>query len=180
MRASSFFVFRHLIFLIAIAFIVLYGTAQAQFTTTTNSDGSLTITGYTGSGGAVTIPGSIGGVPVTSIGGDAFAFSSTLTSVTIPGSITSIGTSTGSGPFVFCSNLTTITVNNAGINNPNYISVDGVLFNSSQTTLIQYPPGNVSTSYTIPGSVISIGESAFDSCTKLTSVTIPPATPAAW
>ena len=53
-----------------------------------------------------------------------------------------------------------------------YSSVDGVLFNKSQTTLIQYP-GAKPEAYTIPNSVTSIGDYAFSGCTSLTSVTIP-------
>ena len=56
--------------------------------------------------------------------------------------------------------------------NSAYSSVDGVLFNKSQTTLIQYPGGKAG-SYTIPNSVTSIGFAAFAGCTSLTSVTIP-------
>ena len=41
--------------------------------------------------------------------------------------------------------------------NPVYTSVDGVLFNKSQTTLIQCPAGKAG-SYTIPNSVTSIGD----------------------
>jgi hypothetical protein len=48
--------------------------------------------------------------------------------------------------------------------------VDGVLFNKSQTTLIQYPLGKAG-SYTIPNSVTNIGDWAFFSCQGLTSVT---------
>ena len=51
------------------------------------------------------------------------------------------------------------------------MSATGVLFNQSQTTLIQYPGGKAG-SYTIPNSVTIIGSSAFHSCTNLTSVTI--------
>jgi hypothetical protein len=55
--------------------------------------------------------------------------------------------------------------------NPAYSSLDGVLFNKSQTELIQCPGGKTGT-YNIPNSVTSIGEWAFSGCTSLTSVTI--------
>jgi hypothetical protein len=50
--------------------------------------------------------------------------------------------------------------------------VDGVLFNKTQTTLIQCPGGRTG-SYTVPNSVSSIGDSAFSGCHSLTGVTIP-------
>jgi len=56
-------------------------------------------------------------------------------------------------------------------NNPAYASADGVLFNKSQTTLIQYP-AKLSGSYAIPDSVTSIGDWAFASCRSLTCVVI--------
>src|SRR5207249_2004931 len=52
-----------------------------------------------------------------------------------------------------------------------FSSVDGVLFNHSQTTLVEFPGGKVG-SYMIPNSVTSIADSAFSHC-GLTSVTIP-------
>jgi len=52
--------------------------------------------------------------------------------------------------------------------NSAYSSVDGVLFNKSQTTLIQYPAGNVVASYMIPDNVTNIGIDAFFSCANLT------------
>ena len=81
---------------------------QAQFTYTT-SNGTITITGYTGSGGDVTIPDTTNGLPVTSIGDDAFAHCSSLTSVTIPNSVTSIG----SNAFYSCYGLTSVTIGNS-------------------------------------------------------------------
>jgi hypothetical protein len=58
-------------------------------------------------------------------------------------------------------------------NNPVYSSVAGVLFDKTHATLIQYPVGNAAVSYTIPGSVTSIGDEAFYQCTNLTSIIIP-------
>ncbi len=103
---------------------------------------------------------------VTSIGEHAFYRCTQLTSIAIPDSVTSIGGSA----FYDCSALTSITVDG---NNKYYSSQDGVLFNKDKTMLIQYPVGKQSTTYTIPDSVTSIGEYAFDGCSSLTSITIP-------
>ena len=125
---------------------------------------------------------------VTSIGYDAFSGCSGLTSVTIPNSVTSIGNSAFSG----CSGLTSVTIPNSVISigvdvfenctgltsvnvdasNPNYSSIDGVLFNKDRTELILYPAEKKG-AYSIPNSVISIKNKAFANCTGLTSVTIP-------
>ena len=50
-----------------------------------------------------------------------------------------------------------------------YSSVNGVLFDKNQTTLILYPAG-LAGSYTIPGSVTGIGNEAFYECTRLTNI----------
>jgi hypothetical protein len=105
------------------------------------------------------IPGS-----VSSIGNDAFN-GSRLTSVTIPSSVTNIG----DGAFAYCNSLTAIIVD---AQNAFYSSANGVLFDESETALIQYPDG-LSGSYVVPSSVTSIGNYAFLGCTSLTIVTIP-------
>jgi hypothetical protein len=88
-----------------------------------------------------------------------------LTNITIPDSVTNIG----SGAFGMWPDLTAITVST---NNPAYSDVDGVLFNKSQTTLVQYPVGKAGTNITIPNSVTSIWNEAL-SGVPITSVTIP-------
>ena len=110
---------------------------------------------------SITIPNS-----VTEIGVYAFKGCTSLTSITIPNSVTNIGDST----FWGCSSLTAIYVT---VDNKNYTSVNGVLFNKDKTALIYYPAGKTDKSYNITNSVTSIGDYAFNGCSSLTSVTIP-------
>ena len=107
---------------------------------------------------SVTIPNS-----VTSIGEYAFSRCSRLTSVTIPNSVTSIG----SGPFEACINLNEIRVE-AG--NEYYCADNGALYNYNKTCLIQCP--GAKTEFEIPTSVTEIEDFAFSGCSPLTSVTI--------
>jgi hypothetical protein len=53
-----------------------------------------------------------------------------------------------------------------------YSSIDGVLFNKSQTELLYYPGGRIGI-YSIPAGVTDIGDSAFAACDGITSVEIP-------
>ncbi|HUD46218.1 MAG TPA: leucine-rich repeat domain-containing protein [Candidatus Baltobacteraceae bacterium] len=132
--------------------------AQAQFSYETNGS-DITLALYTGSGGAVTISNF-----VTTIGSNAFAENGYVTTITIPDSVTNIQT----GAFSI-SSVTEFVVN---AQNADYSSLDGVLFNKTQTALIHYPGGNAASSYTIPNNVTNIGDFAFYFC-SLTSVKIP-------
>jgi len=89
---------------------------------------------------------------------------SALTSVTIPPSVTVIG----NGAFALCTGLKSFVVS---ATNPIFSSLDGVLFNKDQSLLIFYP-NSKSTFYTIPTSVKSVGDYAFESCPALSSVVI--------
>tara|TARA_B100001057_G_scaffold498952_1_gene607786 strand:+ start:2028 stop:2972 length:945 start_codon:yes stop_codon:yes gene_type:complete len=142
----------------------------------------------TGATGELMIPDSIEGNPVVRITSYAFRDCTSLTSITIPDCVTTIG------DFAFrgCTSLTTIEI---GAENGNYTDVDGVLFNKEKTDLLDYPAGKGGnytipdsvtsiweysfawsinlTSIMIPDSVTSIGAGAFLECTSLTSITIP-------
>src|ERR1043166_3601326 len=93
---------------------------------------------------------------VTSVEANAFAECWGLSVVTIPASVTSIG----ENAFYDCHGLQAFTVD--GLNS-SYCSVNGVLFNKSQTTLVQCPETRAG-AYTIPNSVTNIGPNAFISC----------------
>jgi len=174
--------------LLTLLLLALPVVVKAQFTFTTNTDGSLNVYQYTGPGGPVVIPDTTNDLPITSIGTSAFYDSYGLTSVTIGTNVTSIGmqafyngysltnvtipdsaTNIGMQAFTGCEILPAITV---ATNNPAYSSLNGVLFNENQTLLIQYP-GGLRGSYQIPDSVTNIGDYAFMYANYLTRVTIP-------
>ena len=89
-----------------------------------------------------------------------------MISITIPESVIDIG----KFPFLSCFNLMTINV--AGLN-PNYSSLDGVLFDKEKTKLIKFPIKKADNEYNIPNSVVTIDECAFMNCRNLNKVTIP-------
>ena len=105
---------------------------------------------------------------ITGIGDTAFSDCTALTSVSIPATVTTLGTS----PFKNCTSLEEIWVNPA--NTAFSSDGSGVLFNKTQTQLIQ-APSMISGAYDIPETVTSISSNAFYNCLSLTAVTIPDA-----
>ena len=106
----------------------------------------------------------------------AFWGCSGLTSITIPNSVTSIGSSAFSG----CSSLTSIIIPNSVTRIGDYAfsgcsSLTSIIIPNSVTRIGDYAFHGCSglTSITIPNSVTSIGSSAFQVCSSLTSITIP-------
>jgi BspA type Leucine rich repeat region (6 copies) len=182
------------IILVILLLLALPIAAPAQFNYTTNN-GAITITGYTGSGGAVTIPDTINGLPVTSIGSDAFYYApvtivtipnsvtsiapvafvgAAVTSVTIPGSVMSIGDSA----FQDCGDLNNLVIGNGVTTIGDWAfgfcsSLTHVTIPDSVTIIGSSAFGSTAlTSITIPGNIISFGDWAFANCTNLTHVTI--------
>jgi uncharacterized repeat protein (TIGR02543 family) len=179
-------------------------TLYAKWTfnfTYTHSGAMATITGYTGPNGAVDVPGTFTDsetvYTVTAIGNNAFKNKSMITSITIPGSVTSIGdyaflnagltsvtipssvTSLSMGTFYGCGSLTSVIIPSS------VTSLGQSAFGESGLTSITIPSSVTSipsgtfffcrnlTSVSIPSSVTSIDNNAFKNCSGLTSITIP-------
>ena len=133
----------------------LEAASVADLTFTLNGDGteySVTDCDQSASG-SLEIPSTYNGLPVTSIGYEAFFGCSSLTSITIPNSVTSIG----DYAFEICESLNSITI-------PDSVTSIGEDAFTGCSSLI---------SITIPDSVTSIGFGAFSGCSSLSSITIP-------
>ena len=102
---------------------------------------------------------------VTAIGDQAFLEQDGIESLTIGSNVLTIGNNAFSG----CSLLSSFVVDTE---NSAFSSLNNVLFNKAKTILILYPKNLSNTSYTIPNSVLTIGNNAFPSPNNLTSLTI--------
>lgn len=102
---------------------------------------------------------------VVEIGSEAFHYCRSITDVTIPASTTKIGWQA----FGDCTSLTNITIDP---NNSEYVSSDGIVYNSDMTRLIRYPAGKVG-DFVVPNTVICIADCAFSGCKGLSSIEIP-------
>ncbi len=114
----------------------------------------------------IIIPSLIDECEVKIIGEDAIPWANKIETLYIPETITLIE----DGAFNRSLNMEEISVN---VNNNNYCSENGILFNKEKTEIIHYPAKKEDTSYQIPSSVTIIGDSCFYACGKLTNVNIP-------
>jgi hypothetical protein len=157
------------------------------------------VTNSPNASGNIVVASTYNGYPVTGIEFGAFAGCTSLTNVTIPNSVTTIGNSVfsgctsltnvilgsrvthiGNGAFSGCTNLTQIAIPDS------VITIGGFAFFLC-TGLTNVTIGNSVTNIgpdafrsctslanvTIPNSVISIGPQTFLRCTSLTNVTLP-------
>ena len=162
-------------------------TDNSAFTYVNHGD-SIEITGFDNSVSDVVIPSEIEGLPVTAISVGAF-YLSAITSIEIPNTVTSIGEmaflgctslksvklSTGvakidKNAFGSCSALQEIQV---AKDNPNFSSLNGVLYSKKQDTLVIYPAAKTDAAYTIPSCVTSVAMYAFSENPYLETLTIP-------
>jgi len=156
-----------------VCLIVIGAAEAADFIYATNS-GAITITGYTGSGGAITVPNTITGLRVTSIADAAFWGTTSITSLTVPGTITNIG----QYAFYFCTRLSSINIlegvssigqsafQNCGLTN---VTLPDTLTTLSDRLFINC---GALTNITIGSGVTNIGAGVFAYCFTLTAINV--------
>ena len=158
---------------------VASGTCGSNMTWKLDLEGILTISGegsmydyfYSPYGGTVppwnSYAGEITAVVMTEgityIGDYAFDDCTAITEITIPASVTEMGT----GVFHFCGSLARIRVASGSTA---FASVDGVLFSADKTTLVAFPAAKNASSYTIPDTVTTVADYAFYRCKNLTEI----------
>lgn len=132
-----------------------------------DNNNQIRITSYTGNNNTVTIPDTldVNGVSrrVTNIAPDAFDGNNYVRNLTLPAYLSEI-------PGGFLDGNTEITNIYVSANNTSFTSVNGVLFDKDETTLIRYPNGKGSQNYTIPNTVKTIAYRAFANQTNLYTI----------
>ena len=103
---------------------------------------------------------------ITQINSRRFLGSSALESISLPKTITNLG----EYAFENCQSLKEILVDDE---NENFKSTDGVLYTKNMQTLLIYPANRENTDFSIPETVRSFGDYAFDYSQNLENITIP-------
>ncbi len=102
---------------------------------------------------------------VNEIGTNAFAGSKLMTSLSLPATVTTIG----SGTFSLCNSLASISVD---AENDVYLSDNGIMYTKSPISIF-FVPRALSGIVTLLDGLTEISSSAFQGCSFVTSVTIP-------
>ena len=118
-----------------------------------NSQGSITIKGYTGNESEIVIPEVIDGLSVTEIGGEAFYQNKNITSVTLPKTLEVVGMNS----FFGCSSLVSLTLPE---------NLEGI-WEGAFSYCTSLP------SITLPKTLTQIGYMAFSNCKSLKHIEIP-------
>ena len=167
-------------FILAVTALFTVNASAATYgdLTYTLSGGEITITDCETTAASVEIPQVINGYPVVSIGDSAFNGCKTITSVSIPDSVTKIGVRA----FYNCTNLLSINISkNVTLINTyafeNCSKLSAVVFEprSSYIGFSSYVFSNCKAlkSITLPSGAASISTGMFEKCTNLTNVSIP-------
>ena len=163
-----------------------------------NDDNTITITKYTGNAESLTIPSTIGDYKVTQIARKTFMYNESIKEVTIPSSVTKIGSyafaycklllkvnlsegleTLGNNVFNNCISLTSITlpdtlkqIDENAFSNCN--KLENIVLSTHLTDLPDYLFSNCMSlkSIVIPDNVKTVGEGIFNNCTNLESVTL--------
>lgn len=158
-------------------------------------DGTLKVTyqRYSAPTGDIVIPETFGesenAKTVTEMDGTIMTFCQSVTSVSIPKTVTTINNSNAWSDRCILESITVDT------ENPKFTAVDGVLFDKEMTELMIYPAKKADSTYSVPStveiigrssffvsqiesvsiseSVVEIGDSAFSGCKKLSELNIP-------
>ncbi len=128
------------------------------------------------------------GCKLSRIDNDAFAYCESLVELDIPATLSRIGENAfrrtalegvtlpaaisylGGGAFAECAQLKGIEIDDG---NTFYISLDGVVYNADQTSIVAYPSGKEQSEYALPSTITSIGEAAFCGAEKLKMIYLP-------
>lgn len=103
---------------------------------------------------------------VTTLAEQSFSNVTELTQLTLGTQVSAMGSTTLYG----MRNLTNFVV---PAENSYFSSLDGVLFNKPKTTLIQFPLNSEITTYVVPNSVIVIKNDSFHDAERISSISIP-------
>lgn len=178
-----------------------HAATDGDWETYDNGDGTVTINGYYGPGGDVTIPAVASGSPVTGLASWLFKDYTSITSVTIPAGVTTIGArafentritsvtipstvqTLGSGVFRMVPTLQTITFEPGSTVTTipftfcsDCTALTSIDMPSTVTSIAAYAYSNTTSveSINLPSGITAIGDMAFSGTTSLNQVFVAP------